>query len=270
MAPRMKSILSRRQFLLLGAPILLAGRQVGAAGVSRSQGTYRVDVGVLYGILSLSLTGVVVEEIDWSAGRYRVRLEGKGVGMAHRTEAEGIIRGGRFLPLESRMQQTVRGRDSTVLITYDHARGQVEYHSVGYTLLMGRRRQVDDVVQVPPGQPVDDLPSAHLNFVANKLETDSDGSYRAFIVRRAWRDNEGPDDVSPSGYRAMLAPVRFLVAPDPVSGRLRGQLDMTSLSSWARPGEPARVTFDAARHLESVHSSLILGTTVTVQFASGT
>jgi hypothetical protein len=42
-------------------------------------------------------------------------------------------------------------------------------------------------------------------------------------------------------------------------------MDLTSLSSWARASKPAELTFDARRHLESVRSSLILGTTVTVQ-----
>ena len=73
--------------------------------------------------------------------------------------------------------------------------------------------------------------------------------------------------MSPSGYRAMLAPVRFRVAPDPATGGLQGQLDMTSLSSWARPSQPARVAFDAARHLQSFETSLILGTTITVRLA---
>src|SRR5262249_35058 len=149
--------------------------------------------------------------------------------------------------------------------TYDHARGLVEYHSVGHTLLLGRRRQVDDVVHVPAGQMVDDLGSATLNFAANKLETEADGTYRAMVVRRAWKENEGTDDPSPSGYRAVLVPVRFRVTPDPASGRLSGQLDMTNLSSWARAGQPARLSFDATRRLESVHSSLILGTTVSLQ-----
>ena len=116
---------------------------------------------------------------------------------------------------------------------------------------------------------MDDLASAYLNFAANKLDSDGEGRYHTLIVRRAWKDNEGPDDVSPSGYRAMLAPVRFQVAPDPATGGLQGQLDMTSLSSWARPSQPARVSFDQNRHLQSFQTSLILGTTITVRLASG-
>lgn len=265
----MGSPVSRRQFLLLSLPFLLTGRPACAGDVTRNQSTYRVDVGVLYGLMSLSMTGTVVEEIDWPAKRYRVRVDGQGPGATMRTDTGGIIRDGRFLPLETKLRQTLRGRDTTVSVTYNQVDGLVEYHSVGHTLLLGRRRQVDDVVRVPAGQVVDDLVSAYLNFAANKLETDRDGTYRALIVRRARKEDEGPDDVSPSGYRAELVPLRFRVTPDPQTGRLTGQLDMTGFSSWARPGRPARLTFDSARHLESVHSSLILGTTVTVQINLG-
>jgi len=236
---------------------------------SRAQDTYTADVGVLYGLLSLTLSGSVVQEIDQSARRYRVTMEGKGAGAVHRTESVGTIRGGRFLPTESHLYQTIRGRESTVAVTYDYARGLIDYHSVAHTLILGRRRQVDDVVRLPEGQPVDDLASAYLNFGANKLDSDGAGGYRTLIVRRAWKDNEGPDDVSPSGYRATLASVRFQVAPDPATGGVHGHLDMTSLSSWARAGQPARVRFDAARHLQSFQTSLILGTTINLRLASG-
>jgi hypothetical protein len=156
-----------------------------------------------------------------------------------------------------------------VSISYRHDAGVVEYHSLGYTLLLGRRRQVDDVVRIPPGHHVDDLVSAYLNFVANRLDTDADGSHHTLIVRRAWKDDEGPDDVSAAGYRAQLAPLRFRVTTDPQTGRLSGDLDMKGLSSWARAGRPARLTFDTSRHLESVHTSLILGTTVAVRIHLG-
>jgi hypothetical protein len=258
-----------RQCVLLLTGVACTVGSVKADTPTRIQGAYKVDVGVLYGLLSLSLSGTVVQEIDLPAKRYRVTLEGKGAGAVHRTESVGILRDGRFLPLESRLSQTIRGRESTVSITYDYANGVVHYHSVSHTLLLGRRRQVDDTLRLPPGQPVDDLPSAYLNFAANKLESDGAGGYRALIVRRAWKENEGPDDVSASSYRAMIAPVRFHVASDAATGGLRGHLDMTSLSSWARPNQPARLTFDAARHLESFQTSLILGTTITVRFAPG-
>ena len=265
----MKQPLSRRSFLLLLASSPTTVHLARAESPSRSQDTYKVDVGVLYGLLSVTLSSTIVQEIDPAGRRYRVTMEGKGAGVAHRTESAGIIRDGRFLPTESRLYQTLRGRDTTVSIAYDYARGLIDYHSVSHTLFLGRRRQVDDLLRVPEGRPVDDLVSAYLNFGANKLENDGAGGYEAVVVRRAWKDNEGPDDVSPSGYRATLAPVRFRVAPDPATGGLQGHLDMTSLSSWARASQPARVSFDAARHLRSFQSTLILGTTITVRLAPG-
>ena len=266
----MAGLLSRRQFLFTS---ILAAAHAGlvprVAGASQTTGSYRVDVGVLYGLLSLSLTGSVVEEIDATAARYRVTLEGQGSGATHRTDSAGVIREGRFVPEETRTHQVLRGRESKMVTTYDHARGAIEYHAVGHTLILGRRRQVDDVIRTRPGQAVDDLVTANLNFAADKLDRDPDGSYRTAIVRRAWKDNEGPDDVSPAGYRAEIVPVRFNVAPDPATGRFSGHLDMTALSSWARAGEPARLTFDPTRHLESLRTTLILGTTITVRFSSG-
>jgi hypothetical protein len=88
------------------------------------------------------------------------------------------------------------------------------------------------------------------------------------VVRRAKAENEGPDDVSPSGYRAELVPLRFRVSTDPATGRLRATIDITRFSSWARTNQPAHVTFDHARHLESVKSSLMLGSSVNVRLTS--
>ena len=263
----MRSLLSRRQLLLWSPLLLFAPGLTGAEAVSRSTGTYHVDVAVLFGLLTFSVNGTVVQEIDRPAGQYRVTMAGQGLGATHRTESVGIIRGGRFLPDETRSLHVVRGRENRVTVTYDREHGVIEYHSLGYTLLLGRRRQVDDVIPLPPGQLVDDLISASLNFAANKLETEPDGTYRTAIVRRTRLDNEGPDDVSASGYHAEIVPVRFHVAPDAATGRLSGLIDLTPVLTWARPGQPARITFDRARQLESVESSLILGSTVTVRLS---
>lgn len=268
MALSMPSI-SRREFVSL-LLVLADVRRAGAEAATRSQDAYKVDAGVLYGMLSLTLTGTIAREVDPAARRWRVTIDGQGAGAVHRAESVGFVREGRCYPTASRMEQTIRGRDAMVSVGYDYARGLVEYHSVSHTLLMGRRRQVDDTLPLPPGQPVDDLASASLNFEANKLESDGQGGYRTLIVRRAWKENEGPDDASPGGYRATLAPMRLRVTPNPATGGLHGHLDMTSLSSWARANQPARVSFDAQRHLQSFETSLILGTTVTLRLASGT
>src|SRR4030095_1615135 len=68
---------------------------------------------------------------------------------------------------------------------------------------------------------------------------EADGTYRTYIVRRARPENEGPDDVSPSGYRAELIPLRFQVVPDEAPGRLRALIDINGFSSWARRHQPA-------------------------------
>ncbi|HUG38633.1 MAG TPA: hypothetical protein VML54_16870 [Candidatus Limnocylindrales bacterium] len=241
-----------------------------AAGdtASRTTGAYQVDLGVLYGLLSFSLSGNASQEVDRAAGRYRITMTGEGAGIIHQVEATGVIRSDRFLPVQTKSYQSLRGRETRLLVSFDHDRRVVEYHSRGQTLLLGRLRQVDDSLAMPPGRFIDDLASASLNFAANKLESDGQGNYRTAVVRRAWKENEGPDDVSPAGYRAEIVPVTFRATPDPGTGRLVGLLDLGPLSSWARRGHPARLTFDQGRRLESVESSLILGTTFAVRFST--
>ena len=274
--------LSRRSFLGLplaglaapilglGAPVLARADAPRADKPSDSTRAYEADVGVLFNMLTFALKGHVTEEIDRAAGHYRVTMTGQGTGVTARTESTGIIRDGRFKPTALSSVHVVRGRENRTWLTYDYARGLVEYHSVSYTLLLGRRRQADDVVRLVPEQPVDDLFSAELNFAADKLERDADGAHRITVVRRARPVNEGPDDVSPDGYRAELATLRFHAAPEVATGRLTARVDLTGFSSWARPTQPARVGFDAERHLETVDSSLMLGTTFTLRLAPRT
>jgi hypothetical protein len=225
-------------------------------------------MGVLFDLLTFHVAGTVAEEIDHPAGRYRIVLTGEGSSISHRWESLGMIRSGRFLPTASWSTGTVRGRENRSSIRYDYERGLIHFHSFGHTLILGRIRQVDDVVKMPTGQPVDDLASACLNFAAGQLEADPQGYLRIVVVRRATADNEGPDDVSSSGYRAELVPLRFRAAPDGASGRLAATIDITRFSSWARANQPAHVTFDESRHIESVKSSLMLGSSVNVRLIS--
>jgi hypothetical protein len=262
----MERTLTRRE-LLAALPLgLLFGRGLAhALEDGRSTHAYQMDLSVLFNFFTLSLSGTVTQEIDRRAGKYRVLVEGQGIAISTRSEASGIIQGGRFKPLELRAVHHVRGRQNTANTTYDYARRRVEIHGVTHTLLLGRPRRVDDMLSLPPGRPVDDLASAALNFAANTLEHDADGTYQTWVVRRARAENEGPDDVSPDGYRAELVPLRFRPSPDPTTGRLSAQVDITRFSSWARAGQPARLTFAADRQLESVQSSLLYGTTLTVR-----
>ncbi len=261
--------LSRRAFLAAPLPLFLAPRlawaQVQAKNPQRQVYDFAVDVGVMWDFFTLAMTGTVTQEIDLAAGRYRTVLAGEGSNITAHTEASGIIREGRFVPIETQSRNTVRGREGTLHLRYDYDRGTVEYHSVGHTFFLGRRRQVDDTLKLPAGQRVDDLLSAELNLGANKLEQDPDGTYRTLIVRRSRADTEGPDDVSPSGYRAELVPLRFRLTPDAATGRLNALIDITGFSSWARRNEPARVTFTPDRRLETIQSKLILGTTLKVR-----
>jgi hypothetical protein len=210
-----------------------------------------------------------VKEIDHTAGRYRIGMDGEGDSISLHTDARGMIRQGRFMPVEIHSHSTIRGRESRLDMLYDHDRGTAEYHSVMHTFFLGRRRQVDDMLKFPADRRVDDLLSAELNFAANMLEQDPDGMYRTFIVRRSRPEDEGPDDVSASGYHAELIPLRFQAVPEGASGRLRALIDIASFSSWARRNQPARVTFGTDRHLETVESKLILGTTFKVLLAAG-
>ena len=262
----MRHRFTRRQFLgLLPGALLVAARRAQALDDGRSAFGYQLDLSILFNFLTLSLTGTVVQEIDRKAGRYRVTMDGKGTAISTRTQTTGLYRDGRFKPVESRSVHHFRGRENTVATSYDYERQRVELHAVTHTLLLGRRRQVDDALAIPPGRHIDDLVSAELNFAANTFDRDSDGTYSTWVMRRSRTDDEGPDDVSPDGYRAELVPLRFRTTADGPGGRLTALIDITRFSSWARKDTPARITFTSDRQLESVQSSLILGTTLSVR-----
>lgn len=264
----MSAPLSRRQFLSLPLGLLALPALAGAEPVTRKTFTYQANMAVLFELMTFNVTGTVVEEIDYGAGQYRVVLTGEGSGVTHRSESTGVIRAGRFLPGTSWSAGAVRGRDNRSLTKYDHERGTVELHSRYHTLILGRLRQLDDVLKLPAGQPVDDIISATLNFAAGRLDIDPGGYCYTNVVRRAKAENEGPDDVSDSGYRAELVPLRFKTQTDPATGRLTAVIDITRFSSWARSNRPALVTFDQARHVESMKSSLMLGSTVSLRLTS--
>lgn len=260
--------ITRRQLLALPLGLLLLPRPAAAEGLIRRNFSYRAEMGVLFDLLTFHVTGSVVEEIDHGVGRYRVVLMGEGTGITYRSESIGMIRSGRFLPMAAWGSGTVRGREHRSSTKYDHEHGTIEVHWFGHTLILGRVRQVDDVLKMPAGQSIDDLASAILNFAAGQLEADAQGYHRTVVVRRAKADNEGPDEVSASGYRAELVPLRFRAARDNATGRLSAAIDITRFSSWARANQPAHVTFDESRHLESVKSALMLGSSVSIRLTS--
>src|SRR5260370_17465697 len=112
-------------------------------------------------------------------------MDGKGTAISTRTEATGVTGEGRFKPLESRSVHHFRGRENTVATSYDYERQRVELHAVTHTLLLGRRRQVDDTLALPAGRHVDDLISAELNFAANTLDPDGHAPYSTSAIPRA-------------------------------------------------------------------------------------
>ena len=258
--------ISRRAVLLgLGSLALgswLPTRRAVAGSPAARTFDYRVDISMLFDLIRYSVSGNMVEEIDAEAGRYHVLITGSGTAVSTRVEARGLIEKGRYRPLELKSAHSMAGRPSSLSITYDYARGLVDYHAVGHTLLRGRRRQVDDVVVLPPGRPVDDAVSAGLNFAAGRLEQGPDGVYRLTVLRRTRPRGEGPDDVTPGAYRVEVVPVRLQVEPDLGTGKLTAQMDMSGWSSWARADQPARLVFTADRRLESIESRLMWGSTV--------
>jgi hypothetical protein len=252
--------LSRRGLLSLPLLLCLGPRPANAASEIKQTFGYVMDLSILFDVFSFSAAGTLTEEIDPTGQRYRVTISGQGAGVTTRTEGLGVIREGRFLPTRTESFHTLRGRETRLLVKYDYGSRLVEYHGLSHTLLLGRRRQVDDLLAIPEGQRLDDLISANLNFAADALERGPDGTYRTAIVRRARPRTEGPDDVSPTGYRAEIVPVRFRVGRDPSTGRLAGEVDISAFSSWARDDQPARVTFSAERRVEAVQCAFILGT----------
>jgi hypothetical protein len=271
MSPMSEPALSRRAVLLgLGSLLLglaIPARRAAASPPARRTVDYRVDISMLFDLLSYSVGGTMVEEVDAGAGRYQVLITGTGAGVTTRIEARGLIDSGRYRPLELKSAHSFVGRPSSLSITYDYPRGLVEYHAVGHTLLRGRRRQVDDVVTLPSGQIIDDAVSAGLNFAAGRLERDPDGAYRMTVLRRSRPRGEGPDDVTPGAYRVEVVPVRFRVEPEAATGKLIARVDMSGWSSWARADQPARIVFTPERRLESIETRLIWGSAVRMRLS---
>jgi hypothetical protein len=261
-------LLSRRALLLgLSAWALASWMSVRRAAGSARSSDYRVDISMLWGVIRYSVAGSMVEEIDAAAGRYRVLITGSGTGVSSRIEAQGLIEpGGRHRPLEMKNAHTLAGRESWLSITYDYGRGLVDYRAVGHTLLLGRRRQVDDLVRLPEGRVVDDAVSAGLNLAGGHLERDAEGTYHMSILRRSRPVGEGTDDVSPGGYRVEVVPVRLRVEPDARTGMLAARMDMSGWSSWARSDEPARLAFTPDRRIESIEARLQFGSMIRMRF----
>jgi hypothetical protein len=261
------SPLSRRHFLRTGLALALAGAlgrpRAASAGAGVRRGAFTVRAALLYGVLRFEESGVIDETIDRVAGRYDVRITGRGHEMTTEIEATGALRDGRWHPLRFADRFVVYGRESRLEIVYDHERRAIQYRGRSETFLLRRVRTTDDTVPIPAGVHVDDVISATLNYAEGRWPSEADGSLTTRVVRRQRRQGEGPDDAQ-GRYRAELVPLALRVATDS-DGRARAAFDLARFSSWAREDEPGRIVFGPDRRPERISASLILGTTLTIR-----
>jgi hypothetical protein len=278
--------LDRRRFLALGLALgSLAGsgawpRRAGADSVramphgagaepaqpaSGSTAGYRAEIAILFGLLGTSMSGTVTKEVDRAAGRYRVTIRGSGERGTSQIDAKGAIREGRFAPVSLKSEHVLLGRDSRLEVDYDYERRRVHYHAIWHTLLLGRRREAEQVLRMPAEQPLDDAVSVTLNFMADTLARDPDSTYHTLVVRRVRPEDEEGEGVPPGGYRAEIVPFRFRVVVDAATGQLAAVMDFSRWSSWARADSPARVLFRADRRPLSLESRLVLGGSIKVR-----
>jgi hypothetical protein len=242
---------------------LLAPLARGSAEPVVRRGHYAVDVAVLYDIFSFHLDGRIEESIDRVTARYHVVIAGEGPSIANHLESSGVLREGRWTPVQSRSWFKIRGRISRTDVDYDHSRHRIDYRARGETFFLRRLRVVEDVVTIPEGTHVDDVISATLNY-ADGSWSPRNGSLRTFVIRRSRPADEGPDDVA-SRYGAELAPLEAKVASDPTSGKSSALFDLSPFSSWMRPSRPARIVFGSNRRPELITTSMILGSSVTIR-----
>src|SRR5262245_45213073 len=187
-----RQVIKRREFLklpivslvvpLLGPFAAPLARAHAAAVAHRAP--YRVDVSLLYGVLTYRIDETLAESVDRAAGRYEVTMTGEGDGIANKIESAGALRQGRWAPLRSKSFFSVKGRESRADITYDYTARLIEYHFKGETFFLRRLRVVDDSVPVPEGALVDDAISATLNYADQLWRPQADGSLSTHIVRR--------------------------------------------------------------------------------------
>jgi hypothetical protein len=257
--------INRRQFLTLPLALVLAPLSSVTAETQSRRGGYAVEVGLLYGTLTLRMAGAIDEAVDRVARTYEVKISGEGTAVANRVESIGRRLNGVWVPSHTQSWFQVRGRESRSEVRYNWDTRAVQYHFRGETFFLRRVRQVDDTLKIPDGVRVDDVISAMLNYADDLWKPDADGRYRTHVVRRRRSDSERPDDVE-ANARAELAPLDMTVVRDDATGKPIGVFDMTRFSSWARRDHPARMVFDTNRRPELLTSPLILGTSMTVRF----
>lgn len=255
---------SRREFMTLGLAAVLATGRTGipqAWGAEVRTARYAVDLGLLYDALTLHVDGSLEETVDPAAGRYAVRVAGQGDGIAHRIDAAGMLRGGRWAPERWHARFEVRGRTSWTEVAYDYERRVIAYRGRSETFLTRRVRVADDLVPLPVGLAVDDAVSATLNYAERRWLPGADGRLRTYVIRRQ-RDE---DQRRGRHYGAELVPLVLRLVTDPASGRPTALVDLTRFSNWASADQPARVEFGSDRRPTRISTSLMLGTSLTIR-----
>jgi hypothetical protein len=261
-----RHLFTRRGFLTLALLLGAAPGRLLAAEPTARRGTYAVDVGLLYSLLTFHLEGALEERVDPVGGRYEVHSTGQGDRISSRLHSRGVLRDGRWTPVAAASHFEVYGRQSRTQIAYDHDRRSVEYHARGETFLRGRLRVVDDVLAVPEGRHVDDAVSALLNYRDGRWTPDGEGRLQTHVVRRRYSDTEGPDEVA-RAYRAEIVPLVLTVTAEPGTGRPQALLDLSRFSSWARGNQPARIVFDEARRPTLITGPMILGSSLSIRLS---
>lgn len=241
----------------------LGGAQWVAAAVDARRGSFVARAALLYGVFRFEESGTIDETIDRSAGRYDVRISGRGQEMTTEIESTGVLRDGRWVPTRFTDRFVVYGRESRLDIGYEHERRLIQYRGRSETFLLRRIRTTDDAVPIPVGTHVDDVVSATLNYSEGRWVPEADGTFVTRVVRRQRIHGEGPDDAH-RRYRAEIVPFSLRIGTGS-DGRASAELDLTRFSSWAREEEPARIVFGADRRPETITASLILGTSLTIR-----
>jgi hypothetical protein len=254
--------LDRRTLLGMALAWALAPPRWASSAVDSRKDAFTARATLLWGLLRFEESGVIHQAIDRAAGRYEIRITGRGREMTSEIESTGVLREGRWAPVRFQDRFVIYGRESRLEITFDHARRLVQYRGRSETFLRRRIRVTDDTLPLPAGIRVDDVVSASLNYSEGRWPPDADGALVTRVVRRQRVRDEGPDDVE-RRYRAELVPFELRVGPD-AGGRATALMDLTRFSSWARDDEPARIVFDADRRPEAITATLILGTNLAI------
>jgi hypothetical protein len=97
-------------------------------------------------------------------------------------ESAGTLRDGRWAPLRASSRFEVRGRTNRSDILYDWGGRLIDHHDRGETFFLRRQRVVDDLVAISPGQHVDDVISAILNYADGQWPATADGRFHTSII----------------------------------------------------------------------------------------